>query len=810
MEEKDSKTSKSPQKWIQRLSCFAKPKSSHERNTLYLIKHFRQKPKGIKGNKSSNLDIYLSEKIINYIRNLDSISSVKSSYFNNLNFSNQPQITRHFHQILSEGDKQRFYKIMLLSRELDGIYLASSNVATILNKSGFSFDNQNLQNIKIPYADLSNNSFIKTNFSNSDLRYVDFTSSLVAFSDFSNCKMSESKLEIAIFEPKDREVVEKITISKCEKYVASLNSMKILAKRCFVSIFSVDQSIEINYLQLANYRIEISDIKFSSYSSALYILYCKEELVIWDFIENTSKVIKLENKIPSLMSAFSDYMLAYSIPGFIKVISLFGFQTIWQVKAGKKLGYQVKNISDKFLLGKKGNSIKHTIWSIELGIKYKKVKAEFMRFCGDFYITINKDVLEIVKLDSGESIWKIRDPNYKYISAGNNFLASFKGNEILIIDIQKQALLEYSYFNEFWHNNGWLNLFKTGFFGLKNDTKILKLSNFSDTIKPRKCNNTISSMFCTENTITVFWLGLMKIINIDTKEVTILSIPNSLQPKSMVCSDDMCIFYIDSVIEIWSLQAQKLIKQIKTFERCSGVQLSLDKKQFSLNFHSKKSFLIYSIESGEIIHTIKYDNVYITCYRFSGKHLIFKINKKIVIWDQENENCEYVHTGFNIKDIEISPCGRWAAFHNEIKKNEVILFSIDTKLFTVIAHGKDELINDFLHFSPCGNYLAIASAYNIMIWESATGIKIAKTGGVFPEIQKFSYSECGKYIASYVKEDLILIWNAEEGLGQFKAGNGVDLDINLSLDRAIIANATVFSGNIFSEISYVDEIKHIK
>ncbi|CAG9312545.1 unnamed protein product [Blepharisma stoltei] len=807
MEEKPYQTSKSPQKLIQHIPCFTKQKSSNERNTLYLIKYFKDKPKGIKENKSSNLEIYLSEKILNDIRNLDSISSVKSSYFNNLNFSNQPQITRHFHQTLSEGDKQRFYKIMLLSRELDGIYLASSNAATILNKSGFSFDNQNLQNIKIPYADLSNNSFIRTNFSNSDLRYIDFTSSLVTFSDFSNCKMSKSKLEIAIFEP---EVVEKITISKCEKYVASLNSMKILAKRCFVSIFSVDQSIEINSLQLSNYRIEISDIKFSSYSSILYILYCKEELVIWDFIENTSKVIKLENKIPSLMSAFSDYMLAYSIPGFIKVISLFGFQTIWQVKAGKKLGYQVKNISDKFLLGKKGNSIKHTIWSIELGIKYKKVKAEFMSFCGDFYITINKDVLEIVKLDSGESIWKIRDPNYKYISADNSLLASLKGNEIWIINIQKQALLEYSYFNEYWHNNGCLNLFKAGMFGLKNDTKILKPSNFSDTIKPRKCNDTIFSMFFTENRITVFWLGFMKIINVETNKVTILNIPNSLQPKNMACSDDICIFYINSIIEIWSLQAPKWIKQIKNYEWCSDLQLSLEKKQFSLNFYSKKSFLIYSIESGEVVHTIKYDNEYITCYRFSGKHLIFKIINKIAIWDQENENCEYIHTGFSIKNIEASPCGRWAAFHNEIEKNEAILLNIDTKLFTVIAHEKDELNNDFSHFSPCGNYLATASAYNIMIWESATGIKIAKTGGAFPEIQKFSYSECGKYIASYVKGDLILFWNVEEGLRQFKAGNGVDLDINLSLDRAIIANATVFSGNIFSEVSYVDEIKHIK
>ncbi|CAG9322810.1 unnamed protein product [Blepharisma stoltei] len=762
------------------------------------LKHF------IKHEKSSSHEIYLAQKLLNDAKNWITVLSVKNSYFNVINFADHWNITRHLQKFASKDHLQLFYKIILLSRDSEEISQASSNAATILNKLGFIFDNKDFSNIKIPYADLSKNSFLKANFSNSDLTFADFTSSVVAHCDFSNCKMRDSKLSKLIF---DGNSVWKLAISKCEKYVAVVNE-----KDDSIFLISTDLEKIICTVEISNYFWkDIKDLKFSLDSSSLYILYKNSaKLAIWNFAGD-SKVIEFEDK-DALDSIISDTMLAYIMPNFIMIKEIATFKTLYQIDFGENpQNCSLVNLSQKFLVWRKLRRKNIEIWYFESGEKYKKYSNNH-GFQNDIYFDHWGNYLELWKIKGDEPIWKIKYDTVKmYFNSSNKFIEEVNYKKLWIIDIEKQKFLKTSKSEKIWEIYNDIKLYglcNYDYFGLKCASKTLKSYYFTEEPNLKTNNFYISSMIFSENIILNFLSGFTKIFDIETRKlIKSTKLPINVKSNYLASSGDLYAFGNDDFIEIWNIKYQKLVTSIKIGYQFYELQISWEYNQFSLYSCQDDSYLIYSIDSGAIIKSINNIGFCEIC-KFTGDYLIYYVPPDSVrIWRQNSIKIEHIFLGAEIGSITCSPCKKWAALHNSRNKSIILILNIDTKLFSSVSHESSEIYEPCEScFSPCGQYFITARCSDIILWDTTNCAKIAKMNVSFSGIWKISFSECGRYIASTLYNLIILIWDAEECIKNHQKRIGTDSDTILDIDRVIVSDKTVFVENNLSGVVYVGKL----
>ncbi|CAG9334984.1 unnamed protein product [Blepharisma stoltei] len=225
------------------------------------------------------------------------------SYFNKVKLFQYPELCKSFKQIATSEFQEALFQLILLSRDIQGIEIASSNAISILNSSGFQFFNRDMHGIKVTYADLSASYFYNSNLEGSDLSHANISFSNLEYTSFKGCDMrNTSHGWILIGEMKK---CEEAWLSPSGKYFISDSNS------CYGKFFNL-WTLNENGMDKTQNPQEITGkpIQFSPSENYFIFLLNDSFYAIHDIAEN----VNLPEKFPSpkeFSISQSDTYLAY-------------------------------------------------------------------------------------------------------------------------------------------------------------------------------------------------------------------------------------------------------------------------------------------------------------------------------------------------------------------------------------------------------------------------------------------------------------------------------------------------------------------
>ncbi|ETO29863.1 WD repeat-containing protein [Reticulomyxa filosa] len=623
--------------------------------------------------------------------------------------------------------KSRLFRIIEASKHNSNINIAASNAITILNFARISLNNQNWNNIKIPYAILDHAFLEGTNLQNAYLNQVSFFQAFLNKVNFSNASMTQ-------------------------RHSSRINEVKFSADDLQIVSCSEDKTIRIwdtlsgKQLKLfEGHTDDVRGIEFSNDNSKILSCSWDKTIRLWDTI--SGKQIQIFEGHNMYVNA------AYFLPNDnTKIISCSDDETIrlWDTISGKQIqifekheGYvkQVQFSPDcsKIVSCSWDKTIR--LWDIISGKLMQTFEGHLhpvrnVHFSSDGskIISCCENTVRIWDIISGKQL-QIFEDNFNNVND-----AKFSSNDSTIILCSNNIIQ---------------------ILDALSGKQIQILEGHSGSINGIHLSSDGSKIVsCSSDKTIRLWdtSSVQKIPFLEGHKDTINHVKFSSDfSKIASCSKD-------KTIRIWDTLSGK---QLQLFEGhtkdVSGIEFSSDSSKM-VSFSSNEIIRLWDTISGKQIQIFEGHNKFINAVHFlpndNTKIISCSADKTIRLWN--------VFSGEQIQIFEGHSDEINGIHFSHSNSLQIVSFSMDNtiRLWDIsgkqiqIFEGHTACIND-VKFLP-NDHSKILSCSNdntIRLWDTLSGKQLQLFKGHSDDIDGITFSSDGLKFLSFSKDKTIRIWD---------------------------------------------------
>ncbi|CAG9317674.1 unnamed protein product [Blepharisma stoltei] len=689
-----------------------------------------------------NTNKFIAQKIIKEIPNCTTIEFLAKSFINQANFIKNYQLIIFLRIFLTPELKEILFKIILFSRESSALQVAASNAITFLNKCGYSFANKNLEEIQVPYSDLSWGNWINVNFRNSNLTGVNFSNSNIHNSDFSQCQMKN--INFGTFVP-----IETYGFSIITSFTPSGNYLAYVSDKSKINFYKLKSQKIQKTLNFEKYVI--TSIAFFPNECSLAIGLENGKILIYDWNSNLL-IKKLKNKNYKRVSA----MIISPCKKYL--ISVINDKTInfWNL-------YNYKEVKENFT---KVDYFQFILFQFQIYFLIYKKRDKSLHI---YSLSIEKQELVKKIIATEENV------NSPTITPDGTHLSIGYGGINKISRWKLSNMEKYTHFFESfyfldkieWSPCGCCQTNSRGsqsiaFWDVKNQRVKWKMSTNSYMITAyhmSPCGRYIAAITLLSD------IASIKIRNIE-EESKYPFFKFIWEPVSSLslspCGRFLAGIWNSDGAKIWDLVKGQ---EINFFNRSQGefTQAVFAPCEDTIAFIRSKEILFMSSKTFKLQKKLSSnDSNDLSFIAFSNCGTMFalgKVNGIIQIWNyNEMQMIKNLKEHANsIYSISFSPCGS-----KLISASMEIFVLWDLTSFTGILKMDNKNSSCPIIFSPCARFFAGGGEnFSILLWKNPNN-EIIKIDGHEKTVFSLSFSTCGNYLASGSADKTIKLWKIKE------------------------------------------------
>jgi WD40 repeat protein len=262
-------------------------------------------------------------------------------------------------------------------------------------------------------------------------------------------------------------------------------------------------------------------------------------------------------------------------------------------------------------------------------------------------------------------------------------------------------------------------------------------------------------------------------------------------------SDTMvALSFYDQALAAWDIPAGRILRMLRGSDQITKVEWTEDSTmltgwwyQFNSAQPSRYVALQWDSKTGQVVES--YDTPYPNEGAVPGTSLTATWDMQTVVVSDSSTGETYSlvqHSG-EIQHVSWSSDGKRLASAGD--DQTVILWNLDTKTPQTVLAILEGHIRD-LEWSPDNQWIAVAAADDVIIWNTTTGERVVQLSHNADRVNAISWSQDSTLLVSASDDGAIYVWNAETGLVErvLQQHTGSVLDIAWSPDGRWIASGS--------------------